>query len=496
MPDEAGIWQYRYSWSDGTIGDSGSFNSTPEGAKPGPWKIDQNNPYWFTDAHGKPFLPLTVFTAMSLTQTDWQDAINWANIRGYNTIVTSTYNTRRWPDGWANPTAFIKATGNPQGVASGTHKKVDPSRYNLKMWKEWDDMIKAAGEKGIYIGSIGGPSGKYGGRDGKYPPVSLAFQPKVRERFDTNRNKRLIKYIIARQGAFWNLAYWSLGGTEVYEYAVADEPEFQQYLGYFASLTPWDRMITAQDCEQWHDKERRWLSKSPVADTRKLNTLQTAVSSSKYPQWGKSNVDNSYWQEARPNNELALDSYSKFPMICTECLWEGQGRAEKPLRIIWGMLTAGAHTLWADWSYDDGVDGGRWGSIGKGWIPVKPQDEHMFKTTQLGIDTQGDEYLKHAVSLLSTLDYWKMRPQNNVVMGGQEAYCLADPGNQYLVYAPKGGLVSLSLPKRIFQSYWFDPRTGKSIRPGRLSGGDIKVLAPDARDWVLVVKLQESENVD
>ena len=44
MPDEPGEWAYQYPWSDDTKGGTGKFNSTTQEAKPGPWKINQQNP--------------------------------------------------------------------------------------------------------------------------------------------------------------------------------------------------------------------------------------------------------------------------------------------------------------------------------------------------------------------------------------------------------------------------------------------------------------------
>ena len=499
MPDEPGEWKYQYNWSDGTKGGAGKFNSTSKDAKPGPWKVNQQNPYWFTDSHGNHFLPIAIYANSHLAPIDWQDAILWAVSKGYNTIVTPTINITNWGDDWENTTAFIKADGNPHDSATGSQKRVDPDRYNLKMWHQWDSMIKTAMENNIYIGPFEGPSGKHGGQDGKYPPAELAFLPRIRERFDSDRNRRLIKYFIARQGAYWNLAYWSLGSTEVYQYAVADEKEFQEYISYIASLTPWGRMITAHDVEQWHDEERRWLSQSTISASRKLNTIQTSVASPDFPHWGNSNIDNPYWQEARPNNELALDSHGGLPLICTECLWEGQGRAGKPLRIIWGMLTAGAHTVWADWQYGDQGEAAehKWGSIGRGWIPIKPLDEHVFKLSQLGQNTAGDEQLKYAMDLLSTLEYWKMKPHNEVVTGDKEAYCLAEPGKQYLIYLPEGGDASLMLAEGNYDSRWFNPYTGVTQNTQRITGGDtLKIRAPDNNDWAVIITKEYPVNND
>ena len=491
MPDEPGVWNYRYTWSDGSTGGSGIFHCSNSDARPGPWRIHPDNGHWFTDSHGTPFLPVAVYATAHLTPVDWNDALAWAKQKGFNTIVTPTFNTTVWADGWHNTTAFTSRNGDDSLARSGTLKQIDPSRYNLKMWREWDQMIQAAGDAGIYVAPFEGPSGKYGGQDGKYPPDPLVFTPKIRDRFDTKRNKQFIRYLIARQGAFWNLAYWNLGSTEAYQYAVKDEGEFQHYLRHMAELTPWNRLITAQDVEQWHNKERRWLSRSKLSPDRKLNTIQTAVASSAYPSWGRSNIDNRYWQSTRPNHELAMDSYHGFPILCTECLWEGQGRAENPTNLIWGMLTAGAHTVWADWRYaDKGTQQEhRWGSIGKAWIPVKPLEERVFTASRFGSNTQGDELLVHAAKILSGFAYWKMEPRNDLITNDTEAYCLAAPGEAYLIYLPDGGPIELELTGGPFEYQWIDPKSAQVLSRGRLGTAElVKLDFPSKKSRLLSVK--------
>ena len=159
------------------------------------------------------------------------------------------------------------------------------------------------------------------------------------------------------------------------------------------------------------------------------------------------------------------------------------------------MLTAGAHTVWADWKYGDQGDPAehKWGSIGRGWTPVKPLDEHVFKLNQLGQNTVGDEQLKYAMDLLSTLEFWKMKPHNEVVAGSKEAYCLAELDKQYLIYLPEGGTLSLKLPQGLYQSNWFNPQNAVTHITQSLSGGStIKINAPNNNDWVLVITRQET----
>jgi len=454
-----------------------------EGAKSGPWRHDQENPRWVKTAIGDHFLPVAMFANCVYTPIDWRDAVEWCKVKGFNTLITRTFNHYIWGEGWKNVTCFA--------TANAAKREVDYDRMNLEMWREWDQMILHAGENGIYIGSFEGPCGKYGGQwRGKYPPSQLVMNPGIRDRFDTQRNLRVIRYLIARQGAFWNLAYWSLGNTEVYAYAVADEEEFLEYGEYFASITPWGRMITGQDAEQWHDENRRWMSRLNISKSRKLNTVQTAVGNSNRPSWGRSGIDDPAFQNPGPNNELALDSYGGFPVLTTEGLWEGQGRATKPLRIIWGFFAAGAHTMWADWNYEH-PERHDFGSIGHGWAPpVKPLDMHQFQLDQLGVNCVGDDQLKIATDTMNEMSYWRMTPHNEFVNGSKESYCLAEPGAQYIVYAPNGGEVKLDLSdaQGEYNVRWLDPRTGEHLeRPNIQSGGGCTLDAPDGEDWVLFV---------
>ena len=366
----------------------------------------------------------------------------------------------------------------------------------MAMWDIWDEAIQYAGENNIYISSFSGPHGEYGGqRDGKYPPDELVFLPAFDESRTSTTNVKLMRYLIARQGAFWNLANWSLGGTEVYN-KVETQSEFINYIEYFASQTPWRRMITAQDCEQWHGSNRRWISAANIPISRKLNFVQTAVSSRAYPRWGSSDIDNTTWQKTYINNEFALDSYGGFPIIGTEALWECQGRAEQPLSIIMGFLTGGAYTIFADWCYDDGVDGGRWGSIGRHWVPLKPLSEHLYSSKQIGLDCVGDEQLKNVSDVVQTLEYWKMSPHNELAGPDNDVFCLAEPGKQYLLYVPAGGSIDLNLSgskSTEYKAYWYDPTRGSSQTAFTVYGGNRSFNAPTASKWILVVEFQRSQ---
>ncbi|MBN2038015.1 MAG: DUF5060 domain-containing protein [Chitinispirillaceae bacterium] len=47
MPDEAGVWKYTWSWSDGTSGGEGTFSCVATGAGKGILRAYEKNPRWF-----------------------------------------------------------------------------------------------------------------------------------------------------------------------------------------------------------------------------------------------------------------------------------------------------------------------------------------------------------------------------------------------------------------------------------------------------------------
>jgi hypothetical protein len=81
-----------------------------------------------------------------------------------------------------------------------------------------------------------------------------------------------------------------------------------------------------------------------------------------------------------------------------------------------------------------------------------------------------------------------MQPRNELASTG---YCLANPGNEYLVYQPaKGAPFSVELAKGAYQFEWFDPAKGAVAGHGRVEapGGPHPFKAPSAADAVLYLK--------
>lgn len=80
-------------------------------------------------------------------------------------------------------------------------------------------------------------------------------------------------------------------------------------------------------------------------------------------------------------------------------------------------------------------------------------------------------------------------------------YCLAKPGELYLVYLPEGGATELDLSagRGMFTVKWFNPRTGgvpTIVGAGALEGGGKAVItAPSSDDWLAVIAKRPAASV-
>jgi hypothetical protein len=99
----------------------------------------------------------------------------------------------------------------------------------------------------------------------------------------------------------------------------------------------------------------------------------------------------------------------------------------------------------------------------------------------------------HIVTCFTSLKWWKMEPCDDLV--SQAAYCLAEPGQQYLVYLPEGGTVKVKLAKGKYNARWFSPRNGQWKPIGIVSGPEwTSPRAPDNGDWAIVLCQEAGEN--
>jgi hypothetical protein len=98
------------------------------------------------------------------------------------------------------------------------------------------------------------------------------------------------------------------------------------------------------------------------------------------------------------------------------------------------------------------------------------------------------------------IPFWEMHNADELVGNAKHnnsKYCLAKPGELYLVYLPGGGTTELDLTgdKGQYRVQWFDPRNGGALLEGsvkEIAGGGKAALGrpskEEAEDWLAVVR--------
>jgi hypothetical protein len=98
------------------------------------------------------------------------------------------------------------------------------------------------------------------------------------------------------------------------------------------------------------------------------------------------------------------------------------------------------------------------------------------------------------------IPFWEMKNANALIgneKNDNSKYCLAKPGELYLVYLPKGGRTGLDLSAATgsFTVTWFNPRRGGALQDSSVKsvsgGGKVALGNPPAdasEDWLVVVR--------
>jgi hypothetical protein len=92
------------------------------------------------------------------------------------------------------------------------------------------------------------------------------------------------------------------------------------------------------------------------------------------------------------------------------------------------------------------------------------------------------------------LPFTEMLPDDSLVSNG---WCLAKPGQIYVVYLPDGGTTDLTSPEGTYTVQWYNPRTGGDLQTGsvkKVTGpGKIPLGYPPAdpnKDWLILCKIE------
>jgi hypothetical protein len=170
--------------------------------------------------------------------------------------------------------------------------------------------------------------------------------------------------------------------------------------------------------------------------------------------------------------------------------WSGLDEKGAPVRTLHDIRK---YTLWGNL-----MAGGAGVEYYFGYVPPQSDlDLEDFRSRDRTWD-----YARNALEFFRAqkVPFWDMAPADELVGNAghdNSRYCLARPGQLYLVYLPDGGSADLDLSgvSGEFSVSWFDPRSGGPLKPGSvrsLKGGSTSSLgAPPGsagEDWLAVVR--------
>ncbi len=100
----------------------------------------------------------------------------------------------------------------------------------------------------------------------------------------------------------------------------------------------------------------------------------------------------------------------------------------------------------------------------------------------------------HSLTVANRMNLAAMTPRTELA---STKYCLANPDEEYLVYLPDGGNVTVDLTavSGSLLVEWLDPQTGETMNAGSTRGGERRELsAPFRGDAVLYLVRSESKS--
>jgi len=411
-----------------------------------------------------------------------------------------------------------------------TYSDGTPCLWIADTWWDWtnsrikfDSFKKLAdtrAEQGFNIGQLFFAGNGWGKESSLIDPSFS--NPKLDQ---IRKVEEMIRYANSKGITVWIHAWWSREGIDKsigedniirwWEYVVhrlhaynviwvlAGEYNMNNYGGF--PLEFWNKLGRIIKDE---DPYKRILSAHPTppmwgggADAPQWSTAET-IHSQPWLDYNQSQTGHARWcNELTP--WIITNAYNKQPakpVVVTEPWYEfieGNPTAMDIRFGAWSAVMSGA----AGHSY-----GG--GHIWRVHLPERPTGVGSWPMdTSFAANTMlypGAVSVGFMGKFLRNLEWWKMEPHPELVMENPSPYCLANPGNEYLVYLRYGGSVRIDLRaypgSSEFTYTWTDLINSLDTKKGTITGGAIvEIKCPEDypgfvnfKDWILHIKKQNS----
>jgi len=436
----------------------------------GPLRVCEANPRYFADASGRAVLLVGSHVWNNLQDIaatdppapfDWEAYLGFLEGHHHNFIRLWRWELAKWDTGDNYGNRKHTCAPHPwartgPGLALDGKPKFDLTQFDEAYFTRLRERVHSAGERGIYVSIMlfegwglqfaqdawlahpfhpdnnANGIGVAAGADGRAVEVHELADPQV-----TAVQEAYVRQVIQTVNDLDNV---------LFEISNENHPPSTEWQYHMINLI--------------HDTERAMPKQHPVGMTFQYQggTNQTLLESP--ADWVSPNPDGGY-----RDDPPAADG-TKVVINDTDHLWGIGGNAQ----WVWKSFCRGLNPVFMD-PYDGTVIGGR---LEARWDPVRRS-------------------LGHALALAERLDLARMTPRNGLA---STAFCLADPGVEYVVYLPEGGQAELDLSDAdgTLSVEWIEPSTGETAGGVPVEGGAKRGFAsPFAGDAVLHVRIAPVE---
>ncbi|MBM3335411.1 DUF4038 domain-containing protein [Candidatus Sumerlaeota bacterium] len=431
-PSVPGVWTYRTASSSPLLnGKTGKItaaaNTSP--VVHGRLRIDRQHPHHFIFEDGTRYF-LLGFECDWIWALDTRDP-NIPNLRRFVDVLVErgfnqiVTNVFAYDCSWSSGTTNQWDYGPPPIYPwEGTNQQPNFARMNLAFWQHYDRVVDYMFRKGMMAHIMLRVYNKMV----KWPPNG------------SPEDDLYYRYAVARYGAYPHVI-WDFSKE------AHNEKDINYKLGIIAKIRKWDsygNLITV------HDDDRTYTSGTyDILDFR---------SDQQHSKWGE--------------KIIAQREQRRWPILNIEYGYE-RGVEDLPtynvmqdwqevLRRTYEIYCAGGYCAYyysnAAWDLI------KWDPEPPGWKRYRILRD-FFEPTR----------------------WWGADPHPELVLKGV-AWCLADPGREYIVFAPEGGELLIRLAEgKQYTITCLNPYTGEKMSLGKVEGGDCPINLQAGHPWVLLI---------
>jgi dienelactone hydrolase len=491
-PDEVGQWRYVTQASNAADsalnGRTGTFQCVPSQNK-GFIRADAEHKYYFSYSDGTPFFALG--DTCSITCKALSDANRKAYLdaragkpfnflRMFASLTFNAWTGKPWTEAISRD-----ADGFPWG---GTPESPDYDRLNPVYFQRYEKILGELKQRNVHAEII------------VFNLYEVPFKdPAI---WTPAREELWGRYVVSRLSAYSTVFLWTVAQeyerhpAGQYHYEPADDDWVKRMAKLIRETDPHGHPITVHPWGK-DPEDREVLMEAGVIGKRFGRGAELDVLSHQHNSYGTatwiSNPAPGYWDGPGAGVDKAVWADRKFdrPVINIEYgyEWLADGDVnfnrqthgtDKCRRAAWRIFTAGGAGLAAGFCGT---------TMGMNKAEVYYDNQQRFAKFRIA-DSGHARQLQHLYNFVTIrTDFCSMNPAQTLVNAPN--LCLANPGREYIVYAPDGGELSLDLTEASgsFSVGWLNPRTGAYEGRVWVSGGAKRTFSsPNTEDWVLHLK--------